>query len=181
MRILNHWQRSLHKRVLATKLKQLPLLPRLIPDKAKKIAIIFDATPLDNRKKIEVFAQKLKNAGKQVTLFAYLNDKTKQGLPFRFFNKKDLTWQGIPKGFEVERFLAESFDLLYAFYIGENLPLEYIGALTKAHFKIGAYNGQDILYDISIDTQDIDLQYLISQTDYFLTRITKSQDELSAV
>ena len=83
--------------------------------------------------------------------------------------------------FEVDKFLSESFDMLYAFYIGENLPLEYIGKLTKANFKIGAYNGHGVLYDVSIDTEHIDLQYLISQTEYLLTRITKSQDELSAV
>ena len=53
--------------------------------------------------------------------------------------------------------------------------------LTKANFKVGAYTGHSVLYDVSIDTQNIDLQYLISQTEYFLTRITKNQDELSAV
>lgn len=181
MRIFNQWQRSLHKRYLTTKLKQHQPLPRLTPDKAKTVAIIFDATPIENRKWVEAFAQKLKNTGKRVTLFAYLNNKNRQGLPFRFFNKKDLDWRGIPKGFEVERFLAESFDMLYAFYIGQNLPLEYIGTLTKANFKVGAYTGHSVLYDVSIDTQNIDLQYLISQTEYFLTRITKNQDELSAV
>ena len=181
MRIVNRWQRILHNRYLKTKIAQLQPLPRLTPSKAKTIAIIFDATILENRKWIEAFAQKLKNTGKRVTLFAFLNTKTQVSLPFRFFNKKDVDWRGMPKGFEVERFLSESYDLLYAFYIGENLPLETMGALTKARFKIGAFNGHGLLYDLMIDTQNIDLQYLISQADYFLTTITKSQDELSAV
>ncbi len=181
MRIFNRWQRILHNRCLKTQMGKLQSLPRLTPDKAKTIAIIFDATLLENRKLIEAFAQKLKHAGKRVTLFAFLNNKNKSSLPFRFFNKKDVDWQGMPKGFEVERFLTDSYDLLYALYIGENLPLETIGALTKARFKIGAYNGHNLLYDLMIDTQKIDLQYLIRQTEYFLTTITKSQDELSTV
>lgn len=181
MRLFNQWQRILHNRYLKTKMDKLPPLPRLTPDKAKTIAIIFDATLLENRTRIEAFAQKLKQTGKRVTLFAFLNNKNKISLPFRFFNKKDVDWRGMPKGFEVERFLSDSYDLLYAFYIGENLPLEAVGALTKARFKIGAFNGHALLYDVMIDTQKIDLQYLISQTEYFLTTITKSQDELSAV
>jgi hypothetical protein len=181
MRIFNRWQRIVHNRSMKTKLAQLQPLPRLTPDKAKTVAIIFDATLLENRKWIDAFAQKLKHKGKRVTLFAFLNTKDKPSLPFRFFNKKEVDWRGMPKGFEVERFLNESFDMLYAFYIGTNLPLETIGALTKARFKIGAYNGHGLLYDLMIDTQNIDLHYLISQSDYFLTTITKSQDELSAV
>jgi hypothetical protein len=181
MRIFNRWRRIMHNRSLKTKLTHFQPLPRLTPDKAKTIAIIFDATLLENRKWIDAFAQKLKNKGKRVTLFAFLNAKNTTSLPFRFFNKKDVDWRGMPKGFEVERFLSESYDLLYAFYIGENLPLETIGALTKARFKVGTYNGHSLLYDLMIDTQNIDLQYLISQTDYFLTTITKSQDELSTV
>ena len=181
MRLFNQWQRILNNRDLKTRMDKLQPLPRLTPDKAKTIALIFDATLLENRKVIEAFAQKLKQAGKRVTLFAFLNHKNKISLPFRFFNKKDVDWRGMPKGFEVERFLTDSYDLLYAFYIGENLPLEAVGALTKARFKIGAFNGHALLYDVMIDTQKIDLQYLISQTEYFLTTITKSQDELSAV
>ena len=181
MRIFNRWQRSLHSRYLTTKLNQLKPLPRLTPEKAHAVAIIFDATPLENRKWVDAFAQKLRNKGKRVTLFGFLNDKNKPSFPFRFFNKKEVDWRGIPKGFEVEKFLSESYDMLYAFYIGENMPLEYIGTLAKANFKIGAYNKKGMLYDVSIDTEHIDLQYLISQTEYFLTKITKSQDELSTV
>jgi hypothetical protein len=181
MRIIHRWQRIAHNRSLKVKLDLLQTLPRLTPDKAKTIAIIFEATLLENRKWIEAFAQRLKNKGKRVTLFAFSNTKTLPSLPFKYFNKKDVDWRGIPKGFEVKRFLSESYDLLYAFYIGENLPLEALGALTRARFKIGSYNGHSLLYDLMIDTKGIDLQYLISQSDYFLTTITKSQDELSTV
>jgi hypothetical protein len=181
MRIFHRWQRILYNRAMKTKRMHLQTLPRLTPDKAKSIAIIFDATFLENRKWVDVFAQKLKNKGKRVTLFAFLNTRDKPSLPFKFFNKKEVNWLGIPKGFEVERFLSESYDLLYGFYIGENLALETLGELSKAHFKIGAFNGHQLLYDLMIDTQNIDLHYLISQADYFLTTITKSKDELSTV
>jgi hypothetical protein len=181
MRIFHRWQRMAHNRALNAKLDLLQTLPKLTLDKAKTVAIIFDTTLLENRKWIDAFAQKLQNKGKRVTLFAYLNTKTLPSLHFKFFNRKDVDWRGIPKGLEVEKFLAESYDLLYAFYIGESLPLEALGALTRARFKIGAYNGHSLLYDLMIDAKGIDLQYLISQSDYFLTTITKSQDELSTV
>ena len=88
---------------------------------------------------------------------------------------------GIPKGFEVERFLAQSYDLLYCLFNTQNLPLEYISAKTKAHFKVGSYLKGKSSYDVMIDTQNPDIQYFINQIIYYLTKITKKENEFSAV
>ena len=181
MRIIHHLQRKLHHRFLNKKLKTFQSLPKLSPDQAKTVAVIFEATKMGNRKIVDNFVQKLKNQGKRVTIFAYLNDKNMSNLPFRFFNKKNVNWRGTPNGAEVEKFLSENFDLLYCLYVGKNIPLEYIGAMAKARFKVGPYVDKLTTYDFMIDTQNTDLQYFINQINFYLTKITKNQNELSTI
>ncbi len=181
MRILPNLRRRVHRHYLNLAKTDSKPLPKIMPEDAQTVAVIFDATELNNRKIVEDFAQKLKKAGKQVTLLAFFKSNQKPSLPFRYFNKKDVNWLGIPKGFEVERFLEQSYDLLYCLFNTQNLPLEYIGTQTKAHFKVGSYLKGKSSYDVMIDTQSPDIQYFINQIIYYLTKITKQKHEFSAV
>jgi hypothetical protein len=181
MRITNVLRRRLHFRTLKNKFNTAKILPKIAPNEAKTIALVFDATKNDTRKIVESFAQKLRNKGKKVTLFAYINIKEKPSMPFKFFNKKEVNWFGIPKGETVQQFLNDTFDMLYCLFNGENLPLEYIGALAQAHFKVGPYTHDLIRYDLMIDTQNDDLQEFIHQIEFYLTKIGKSENELSTV
>ena len=181
MRILPNLRRRVHKHYLKRAKTDSKPLPKIMPEDAKTVAVIFDATELNNRKIIEDFVQMLKSKGKQVTLLAFFKSTQKPSLPFRYFNKKDVNLLGIPKGFEVERFLAQSYDLLYCLFNTQNLPLEYIGAQTQAHFKVGSYLNGKSSYDVMIDTQRPDIQYFINQIIYYLTKITKKEHEFSTV
>jgi hypothetical protein len=182
MRILHQMRRKAHHRFVKKLLNEYLPLPKIAPSETKTVALIFDATILENRKIVEAFAQKLRNKGKRVTLIAFFNDKTKPSLPFNFFNKKEITWKGIPNNTEADNFLRQEYDILYCLFTGENLPLEYIGAMTKAHFKVGPYTDDLTRYDFMIDTQNTDLQYFINQIEFYITKITKSQQhELSTV
>ncbi len=181
MRILPNLRRRVHRHYLKRAITDSKLLPKIMPEDAKTVAVIFDATESNNRKIVEDFARKLKNKGKQVTLLAFFRSTQKPSLPFRYFNKKDVNLLGIPKGFEVERFLAQSYDMLYCLFNTQNLPLEYIGAKTQAHFKVGSYLKGKSSYDVMIDTQSPDIQYFINQIIYYLTKITKQEHEFSAV
>ena len=181
MRITNSLRRRLHHRILKKKFNTAKIFSKIMPDEAKTIAVIFDATKVETRKTIETFVQKLRNKGKRVTLFAFFNGKEKPSLAFNFFNKKEVNWYGIPKGETVNKFLNETFDLLYCLFNGEHLPLEYIGAMTQSHFKVGPYTDDLIRYDLMIDTENIDLQDFIHNIEFYLTKIGKSKNELSTV
>ncbi len=181
MGLLKTWQRGLLKKTLKRHFNKAIPSPKLMPDEAKHVALIFDTTVLDQRKIVELFADNLRKKGKKVTLLAFFNSKEKPSLPFNFFNKKDLTWRGLPKQIAVNKFLNEQFDLVYCLWTGENLPLEYVGATVKAGFKVGPYSNDLTRYDVMIDAKNADLGHLLQQIEFYLTKITKKQDELSAV
>lgn len=181
MRLLSRWRNKLHQQILFKKLADAHSLPLLLPDKAKTAAIIYDATKSEDSKVVEHFAERLRRQGKRVTLFAYYNTTKKIAEKGRFFTKKDVNWKGIPSGSEVNRFLSETFDVMYATFLGENLPLSYMSALCKAHFKIGYYNPQLDIYNLMVSTPKNDLLHFLKFIDIQVTKITKNQDELSAV
>jgi hypothetical protein len=182
MRLISRIRQKLHNKFLQKKLTQTKALPFLTPSKAKTVAIIYDATVLENRKAIEQFAEKLRHAGKKVTLLGFYSFKEKPNTYGRFFSKKEVNWRGVPKSAEVDLFLTETFDLMYALYIGNSLlPLDYISTLCKARFKVGDYNPAFEHYNIMISTAKNNLPHFIKLVDYHITKITKNQDELSAV
>jgi hypothetical protein len=181
MRITNSLQRRLHHRTLRKRFNTTKILPKINPKEAKTIALLFDATKNETRKIVESFAQKLRNKGKKVTLFAFFNGKEKPDLAFKFFNKKETNWYGIPKGETVEAFLNTTFDLMYCLFNEPHLPLEYVGAMAQAHFKAGSYTDDLTRYDLMIDTQNADLEELIHQIEFYLTKIGRSENELSTV
>ncbi len=155
--------------------------PKITPNEAKSVALLFDATTLENRKVIEQFSDKLHKAGKKVTILGFFNEKTQHnGWTFRFFNKKDVSWKGVPTGNEVQRFLEEKFDLLYHCSINECLPLEWLAALAKARFKIGPAIHDWIYYDLIVGGKFENLNHFIEQAAFHAAKITKN-NALSAV
>lgn len=181
MGLLKSWQRRLHKRALKKHFSKAQPLPKSLHSEAQHVALIFDASALENRKVVEGFAEKLRKSGKRVSLFAYFNSKEKPSLPFSFFNKKDLNWRGLPKTKAIESFLAQPYDMIYCLWLGENLPLEYVGAVAKAGFKVGPYSNDLTRYDLMIDAKNTELSALLQQIEFYLTKITKNQDDFSAV
>jgi hypothetical protein len=181
MRWISRLRQKLHTQILHKKLEGKKELPILLPHKAKTVALIYEATSVDNRKVIEQFAEKLRQMGKKVTLMGFYNLKEKPNAYGRFFSKKEVNWKGIPQSNEVNTFLNETFDLMYALYIGENLPLGYVSALCNARYKIGAYNPNFEIYNLMVGTTSQNLSHFIKLVDYHVTKIYKIQDELSAV
>ena len=132
------------------------------PNEAKMVALLCDATTLENRKTIEGFVRKLQKEGKKVTVLGFFNEKTQnEAWAFRSFNKKNVSWKGIPSGSEVQRFLEKKFDLLYHCSINECLPLEWIAALAKARFKIGPAIHDWIYCDLIIGAKFKNLNHFI--------------------
>ena len=148
---------------------------KITPNEAQTVALIFDATKLENRKMIDDFADKLRIEGKKVTIFGFYDDKLEPtGFTFRFFNQKNVSWKGIPTGEEVGRFLEEKFDLLYDCSLGESLPLEWISALSNARFKIGPAIHDWIHYDLIVGGKNKNLNHFIEQAAFHAAKITKN-------
>ena len=63
--------------------------------------------------------------------------KKKEGLRYPTFNGAQLKWNGEVRGFEVNEFSKEKFDLLISFYDVEKAILMQITHNSKAQFKVG--------------------------------------------
>jgi hypothetical protein len=173
MRILQNFKKLYFRRFLKNHLSGQPLLPVSTAKNGHKVAIIFEATQFENRKSVEIFVEKLRAQGKYVSVLAYFRGKTQPSMPYKYFNSKQVDWKGIPSGFEVERFLNETYDVLYALYLGENSPLEYLSACTKAHFKIGAYSTDLARFNLMISLKkDNSLENFIHQATFYLAKTT---------
>lgn len=138
---------------------------------SNEIGILFDASDPDQVSMINLFADSLKKERKHVVLLGYY-DQPKRAINFNFsyFNRKNLNWHLKPGGDVVDEFLNRKFDILINAYSKENLPLEYISAMSQASFRMGAYNKEKTYaYDFMVDMKDEnDLRWLLSQYRHYL-------------
>jgi hypothetical protein len=138
---------------------------------ASEIGILFDASDPDEVSLINQFADNMKREKKKIILLGYY-DQPKRAINFNFsyFNRKDLNWYLMPRGLVVDEFLGRKFDILINAYIKENLPLEFVSAMSQASFRIGAYNKEKTYaYDFMVDMkEDNDLRTLLSQYRHYL-------------
>lgn len=142
---------------------------------AKCIGILYDSTDSNNDSLITRFAEGLRNhQGKEVELLGYVNDtKTESKTGISVFNKKNLSWAGVPRGQQVEEFALKKFDLLLACFPAENISLEYISYISHARWRVGAYaNDKTFCYDLMINIGERkELDYLLEQMVSFLNQI----------
>ncbi|MFI5135327.1 MAG: DUF6913 domain-containing protein, partial [Chitinophagales bacterium] len=98
---------------------------------ANEIGILFDATDPDKVSLINQFADSLKREKKRTVLLAYY-DQPKRAINFNFsyFNRKDLNWHLAPHGVVVDEFIQRKFDVLINAFTRENLPLEFVSAMS---------------------------------------------------
>lgn len=82
---------------------------------------------------------------------------------------------GIPGSFVVKNFIDEEFDLLIDLNIHDHFSLKYISALSKAAFKVGKYNENDIeIFDMMIDADNTKtVKYFLRQIDTYITMLNK--------
>jgi hypothetical protein len=138
---------------------------------SNEIGILFDATDPDKVTLINQFAESLKKEKKHVVLLGYY-DQPKRAINFNFayFNRKNLNWHLQPTGDVITEFLNRRFDILINAYAKENLPLEYMSAMSHAAFRMGAYNKEKTYaYDFMVDMkEEEDLRWLLNQYRHYL-------------
>jgi len=138
---------------------------------ATEIGILFDASDPDKVSLVNNFADALKRDKKKIVMLAFYNTPKKAiNFNFAYFNKKNLNWYLDPTGEVVNEFIGRKFDILINAYIGENLPLEYVSAMSQASFRIGSFEKEKTYaYDFMIDLKgENDLRVLIDQYKHFL-------------
>lgn len=143
-----------------------------------EIGIVYNANEKNNEEKINLFANYLREQGKKVFMLGYVNANTlpvskKFHITSEYFWREKLTPFNLPDKIKIGRFLETPFDLLMNIYFEAELPLQAIGALTKAKYRIGAQIKDAVRFnDTIIDTaQNKDLQHLASQMVYYLKAV----------
>jgi len=76
-------------------------------EQAHTVGLLFDATDPQHRNTIRQYAEELKNKGKEVTLFAFLQEnELNTNFAFKHFTKKDLNWFEFPSDGAINGFIT---------------------------------------------------------------------------
>jgi hypothetical protein len=175
MKLWKDFRNYFYKKSLSRKL-QVTKEERVITnlENAQSIAIIYDSSNADNDITMTKFAENLRKQGKSVELLGLINDEiTEHKGDVLIINKRKVDWMKIPTDEKVEQFTAKKFDLLLASFTQPNDTLEYIAAVSKAKWKVGAYAADKThLYDLMINLSGKnDLPYFLEQTTHFLNQV----------
>ena len=182
MSIGKKWLDQLHFRALKKQLMQQSFQRTPVEYKnAKKIGILLNAS---NPKSIEIvkkFVLTNSNDKRNVKVLAYFNDKEEHpNFPYSYFGKKEVNFISKPSGQRVEQFINQPFDVLFNLCQEENLMLNYIAALSKAHMRVGPFQKNAEHYDLIVDIpQGKDINYFIQQAEQILKNIKSDQYEAS--
>lgn len=114
----------------------------------RTIGIAYDASDYEMITTVRDLENKLKNEGKNVSVFGFINSEDKKHEPF-LFTRKDLNWYGYPTKQQLFDFAAKDFDLVLGFFNDLNSPLNAIFANSKSKMRLGInYNQEPSLFDI---------------------------------
>ena len=139
-------------------------------DNVKTVGIIFDATNAEDFDIVKRYVVYLREHQKKVKVMGFFSKKeipalTYSKLEYDFFTIKELNWMGTPNSVVIRNFIHEEYDLLIDLNIHDHFPLKYIAALSKATFKVGKFNENDIeIYekDALTSFQKMKQKYLIN-------------------
>lgn len=147
---------------------------------ARHIGIIFDADNNTDNKIVENFYKDLKNQAYNVNVAGWFTGnnipkKPLNTLDFIYFSDKDSNWQGIPQTHEISEFFKQKFDILFILTQSKTLPIQYIVSLSKAAFKVGAYNKDCDYLDFMIEIKEqSSIKNLIQDSVNYLSEIKKN-------
>jgi hypothetical protein len=147
-------------------------------ERAKHIAILYDATFIEQEQPIHRYISELKNAGKKVYTIGFV-DMDKLPGNKKFSLQSDFCWHEKMNAFSLphkpafETFINTEFDLLLNFYTKPILPLLALSAFSKSKFKAGPLFEDGLNYfDAMIQTENSQsLQHLINDIHFYLNVI----------
>ncbi len=152
--------------------------PKLIGlRKAKTVGLLFEATNIANHKPIQAFERELKDAGVEVKILGFVNQKfTKKkpepNYPFPFFTRNDLNWYLKPSIQISNTFAKQNFDILIDLSPLNLRPLKFISLGSNAGFKVGRYVKDNSPYDLMIKTTGQEgIEEYLKQVKHYLNTI----------
>ena len=152
----------------------------------KTVGILFDAANPEDFELIKRYVLYLREHRKRVKALGYFNTKqippmAYSKLEYDFFSTKELNWFGKPSSVVIQNFIDEDYDLLIDLNINDQFPLKYISALSKANFKVGKYNENEMeIYDMMIDSDNTKtLKYFLRQVDTYIIMLNKVEPSLN--
>ncbi len=142
---------------------------------ARNIGLVYYLHDEESYRMVSAFVKKLQEQGKTVKALAYVENRRLTGLflpklSYDFFYPSGLGWNYKPKSTRVKDFIDTPFDLLLDLSLGDNLPLLYVTAMSKAKFKAGMQSdARSRLLDLMISLgEKKGLQDLIEQLEHYL-------------
>ena len=149
-------------------------------ENVKTVGILMDATNTEDYELVKRYVVYLREHRKKVKVIGYFSTKnipalTYSKLEYDFFSTKELNWMGTPNSVIIRNFINEEYDLLIDLNIHDHFPLKYISALSKAKFKVGKFNENDIeIHDMMIDADGTKtVKYFLRQIDTYITMLNK--------
>ncbi len=154
-------------------------------DEAKTVGILFDAASIEDFELVKRYVAYLRESNKKVKVIGYFKSNvpalTYSKLDFDFFSSKEVSITGKPSPVFIRNFIEEEYDLLIDLNINDHFALKYIAALSKATFKVGKYEEDDIpIHDMMIDSDHTKtVKYFLRQIDTYITMLNKVEVSLN--
>lgn len=153
---------------------------------AKTVGIIFDASSAEDFELVKRYVAYLKESNKKVKVIGYFKSNgvpalTYAKLDFDFFSRKEMSLTGKPTPVFIRNFIEEEYDLLIDLNIHDHFALKYISVKSKAIFKVGKYEENDMLtLDMMIDSDHTKtVKYFLRQIDTYITMLNKVEVSLN--
>lgn len=106
--------------------------------------------------------------------------KTEEDTGSNSITPGDLNWLGFPGTSFSGDFIETEFDLLLNIALEQNLVLDYLTSLSKAHFKIGWSPDDKNFFDLNINIKGKeDALFLAKQQIFYLRQLNKKKHVLT--
>jgi len=176
MQLLNNIKATLAKKAIENVLKEQKrntFFPNIT--EVKSILILFESEENEKNKLIRSFISELKEQGKKVWVWGYIDKKDSQTavLPdFRLFANKELNIIDIPKANLREEFMLTNHELVIDLTTTPCTPIDYLLAISLAPFKISKYKPYKGIADLMIEIKEGDDEaFLFKQILFYLNNI----------
>lgn len=126
---------------------------------AQSAGILFDAENPDNLKTVKSLVNELKEFNISSNVLGYIHKNKRDDnyigdQQYSYACKKDFSFFYKPHKEVVHNFIAKPYHLLIVLVDKHLFPIDYIGSLSKAHFKVGMANINNEMFDFMIELEN---------------------------
>lgn len=142
--------------------------------KIKTAGVLLNYAEFSDYKVINELLDDIKVESTQRNIITFIDNKEIKEIKFdSVFGSKDFGWRGKLKNSNLEDFTKTKFDVLICYFLGDDIELKQIAAMSNAKFKIGISNNDERLYDLIIDVKTNDFLVFKTELKKYLTILNK--------